>query len=911
MGKKLTGNRLGNLIIIVAIILIPLMYAGLLTWAYEAPLTRISRLKAAVVNLDRPTTEFVNNQEKTFNLGQELMDKILAKDAPGFGWEEADLATAKAGLADGRYRAMLVIPNNFSRQLAKLSNPENPVPTPPVLRLETDDSVNYLAGSMATSVAKGLEGIVQKKGASNYIDQVLVSLSPLKDGLREGADGANKLADGTNKLAGATEKANSGAKSLNSGVDQLLGGAHRLSGGTHQLAQGSQSLVVGLRDLANGTVLLQNNTVKLADGVNALAIGSKELQAGIDKYTQGVSQANSGAKQFAAQLSPGNDPQNPTLKDGALALEKGLKQLVEGSDKLKTGFSKAQAGIKELQTGVHKAGSGAQQLKNGADELAAGTPKLEAGAKELAKQLQPGTDSSHPTLKDGTAKLSEFVSKLAEGCSKFSAILDPVCIKLKLELIPQGGLKGLAEKAKQLDAGMAQAGAGANQLAEGATRVHAGAQRLDGGLAQLHEGLVGSNPTTPSLAVGLDKLAAAMNPGTDPNQPTLADGAYRLNLGLNQAYLGTQRLNQGFDIAKSKYALLTAGLTELDQNSLALRQGSQKLADGNGLLASKVPALNNGVNRLTQGAQAASDGANRLGNGAKQLDSGAQQLNSGLGRAKTGTQALSDGLGQIHEGMLQANDGADKLATGLEAGADKLPNISKTKAKDIAEVAGGPAVVKQIRNHPVYDNGIGFSPFFIGLGLWIGGIALFLIFPALDNRRQFGEPFFVCMLRSLGTTLIFGLAQAATVILGLEYLLYLHAVHLGTLILICMLTSIAFVSINQACVAALGFRGRFVSVLLLCLQLTTAGATFPIETTDSFLQFLHPLLPMTYVVASVRSLIAGGTLPLIGTISVLVGWMLASWLITAYSAYRRRGQKPMPFDPALAFPGSSTEKAGA
>ncbi|MGO3797296.1 MAG: hypothetical protein ACTJGR_09285, partial [Pauljensenia sp.] len=48
--KKLTGSTLANIIVVIAIAVIPLMYAGLLTSAYQNPTNRVSTIQAAVVN---------------------------------------------------------------------------------------------------------------------------------------------------------------------------------------------------------------------------------------------------------------------------------------------------------------------------------------------------------------------------------------------------------------------------------------------------------------------------------------------------------------------------------------------------------------------------------------------------------------------------------------------------------------------------------------------------------------------------------------------------------------------------------------------------------------------------------------------------------------------------------------------
>jgi len=213
----------------------------------------------------------------------------------------------------------------------------------------------------------------------------------------------------------------------------------------------------------------------------------------------------------------------------------------------------------------------------------------------------------------------------------------------------------------------------------------------------------------------------------------------------------------------------------------------------------------------------------------------------------------------------------------------------------------GGADVKSVRQNPVHDNGAGFAPFFMALCLWIGGIAIFLIFPALALRRHPEESFWRCGFRSMAIGALFGALQAVTVVTGLQLFLKLDAQNFGALILIAVLASIGYVAVNQACVAALGYRGRALSVILLCLQITSTGATFPVETAPRFFQFLSPLLPMTHVARTIRAAIAGGELHLGKALVVLAIWTLLSWVATLISAARRKGQRPMPYDPALTF----------
>lgn len=875
MGRKLSGSKFANMIIILAIVIIPLMYAGLLTWAYEAPLTRVNTLKAAVVNLDHSAKAKIGEETKILNLGKDLEKELLAKNAPGFAWIKADLEEAEKGLASGKYRATLIIPENFSSNFAILANPENTPPNPSVIDLRTDDAVNYLAGSMATTVAKGLETIVSQNGAKEYIGQALLSFQSIKTGLEAGSKGASDLSQGLQQLSSGNNTAYQGSTKLATGLDRLNSGIKTLNGGVHQLSNGSNSLVVGMENLANGSVEIRDKAVVIKDGATALALGSQTLSSGLAEFAKGADKLAAGVDAFSAALQPSSSPQNSaSLKTGSTALNQGLKQLAEVAHQTEAAFTPLEAGI--------------TQLENGLDQAGAASEKLVQGGRQLQGAFQENDGKT--TLKDGTKTMLAFTQKLAGLCQQMDK--DPACQILTAQLGTQGW-DGLVSSAKQLDSGIDRAGKGVEELTQSTDK--------------LSQVLTGKNSSQPTLADGLTRLRNAllsMNPAT----PSIRLGVSSLSQGLDQAQSGANKLDEGITLIGGKAQLLHQGFTTLFSHTPDLTQGAESLAKGAKQLADGTPKAISGLERLAAGNQQALNGAKQLNSGVKQLSNGGKELENGSNQVLQGANALAQGSQKLASGSEKAEAGADRLAKELKAGNQKIPQLSQTQSEKIASVAAAPVQVKEIREHAVYENGIGFAPFFLGLGLWIGGIALFLIFPALDIRRSQQEIFYVCALRSLGTTLIFGALQALVVVSGLQLLLNLNAVYLLPLYGICLLSSFCFVSINQACVAALGFRGRFLSVLLLCLQLTTAGATFPIETAPKFLQALHPFLPMTYTVNAVRSLVAGGEIGLALPILVLIIWMIGAWLVTFYASFRRHGLKPMPFDPALAFPGNSPKE---
>jgi putative membrane protein len=113
-------------------------------------------------------------------------------------------------------------------------------------------------------------------------------------------------------------------------------------------------------------------------------------------------------------------------------------------------------------------------------------------------------------------------------------------------------------------------------------------------------------------------------------------------------------------------------------------------------------------------------------------------------------------------------------------------------------------------------------------------------------------------------------------------------------------TVLAFTAVLQLLGAALGPAGRLVALVLLMLQLTGSGGTYPVATSPGFFQAIHPWLPMTYVVDGLRRLILGGSTStvLTGT-AVLLAVAAAALALTAFVASRARRLTPDNLHPAL------------
>ncbi|MDN6529636.1 MAG: YhgE/Pip family protein, partial [Brevibacterium sp.] len=94
---------------------------------------------------------------------------------------------------------------------------------------------------------------------------------------------------------------------------------------------------------------------------------------------------------------------------------------------------------------------------------------------------------------------------------------------------------------------------------------------------------------------------------------------------------------------------------------------------------------------------------------------------------------------------------------------------------------------------------------------------------------------------------------------------------------------------HQLCVAALGGVGRLIALVLLMVQIASAGGTYPVETAPGIFQIISPFLPMTHAVNGLRTLIAGGDMLIAAQSAVILLLMTAICLVaTMFVCGRKR-----------------------
>jgi len=547
-------------------------------------------------------------------------------------------------------------------------------------------------------------------------------------------------------------------------------------------------------------------------------------------------------------------------------------------DAMFIGFSEIHDATADAAHGAGELAGGARDAHEGAGSLASGTKKAKRGSAALADGLGSASHGAHD-LAEGLAALEAGSDELADGTARAAA-----------------GTRRLADKVDAaadvvepyLRTHSDDIGAAADELADGA-------QLLSDNLEELPELADSAVDRTAAARRALDEYAQAHPEAAD-------DPAYqRAVKATGDAHDAAVKVQKILAANKEQFAALQDRAAKLAEAARAVQRAAPHLADDVAAARHQVDALADGMDRLAAGADRLHDGTRTAHSGAVRLDrglyrlaTGARQLDAGLARLSAGTSRLADGLGQL-------DSGATRLANGLAEGADRIPDYGADERARRSGMMADPIELRRHTENAARTYGEGFAPYFVGLALWVGAMITYMLFQPLTARHLASNaPAWRVALAGWLPAVLLGLLQAAILVTVLRLTLGLDPARpLGVLGFLAV-TVAAFTAVVQWLGARLGAAGRLVALALLMLQLVSAGGTFPIETSPGFLRWLHPYLPMTYVVGGLRHLISGGPVTSVWLgCAVLAGIAGGALALTTLAAGKGRRLTPAKLHPDL------------
>ena len=534
-------------------------------------------------------------------------------------------------------------------------------------------------------------------------------------------------------------------------------------------------------------------------------------------------------------------------------------------DTLKQNITDAATGATQLATGADSALAGATQLAGGITQLKDGSGQLVSGlneAKSGSSQLVTGLG----TAKDGSAQLVGGLTQLQQGSSQ------------------------LVTGAQQVSDGNAKL---AGQVVPVLTKVSAAIPDLqqanDDAKARIDA--LGSTVATQQAAIQAAVDALPEGPEKSAVQAAVTNAGTALNGAASDAQQSAARINAAF--------------TQLNQNASAdLTQASNDLTDlanGSAQVASGAAQLNTGIGDALTGATTLDSGIGQLQTGAGQLDEGIGRLQAGAGQLDQGLASAQTGSADLVTGLTSLDQGAKQLADQLTAGAARIPVLAADQRDNAEQVLSSPADVQVEVAHPADFYGRGLAPFFFGIAIWVFGISVFLVMRPISARALAGRASSpriaiagwlpVVSMAMLGSLLLLIIAWVG---LGLD------PVNVAGSFAVVLLAAACFTAIAHLLRTWLGVVGSAITLVLLMVQLTSAGGLYPVETLPAPFRAIHHFIPMTYLIDALRITFTGGPADhLWRDVAVLGGFTVVAVGLCVLVVHRRRVFRSRDLHPLL------------
>lgn len=440
-------------------------------------------------------------------------------------------------------------------------------------------------------------------------------------------------------------------------------------------------------------------------------------------------------------------------------------------------------------------------------------------------------------------------------------------------------LSGYIEKAGQQTGVM---GAGANQLKQGTGAIQEGIKQIHATLLPGKMRLEENLKMVATMQEEAHKVNELIQKWTSNSRPLEGVVSY-----LTKAeYAGKQTIYLLDEIAKANpeiisnpnFAQLQTFLHSISDNHKQMLHMTEPLQSEPALktIANRSQQITDRIDQGVGELRGSLSQVEHLVEGMKKLDKAEAHILGGLSRLESGASKLEKGLFDISLGQQRLADG---LAQGVQSVRESLAGSSQKEM-----VLSGPVDVKKQNVHSVPNYATGFAPYFISLALWVGSIILFTVLDLYQVRSRLNEQ---SISASVGVTI--GMAQAVIVIAALTIGLGIQAILPGWLFFFTILISLTFMTINHMLVTLFNNFGRFLSIIILMLQLTSCSGTYPFQLLPKFFKVLHTFLPMTYSVQGLRAIISNGNLDLLRyDFLVLLRYLCGAFLITkAYLICRK------------------------
>ncbi len=278
-------NNFALLIVIIALCILPSLYAWFNIFASWDPYGSTGSIPIAVINNDKGTIL----SDKNINVGDQVVKKL--KDNNSLGWEFVNSTHAKKGLENGKYYASIEIPPNFSSDLASIVSSNTKKAK---LIYSVNEKINAIAPKITDKGASSIQSQVNQTFMKTVgeivftllndtgirLEEELPKLTRIKSSLIDVRDRFSTIDNTIDSASDSINKMTDVINDLNKNmplIEETIANTSNLSSNVNTFLQSTQGNLSDISSIIQRDLQLLNNvsssvansTTSLIDAINS------------------------------------------------------------------------------------------------------------------------------------------------------------------------------------------------------------------------------------------------------------------------------------------------------------------------------------------------------------------------------------------------------------------------------------------------------------------------------------------------------------------------------------------------------------------------------------------------------------------------------------------------------------------
>ncbi|MGL4989934.1 MAG: YhgE/Pip family protein [Sarcina sp.] len=314
--KKIIKNP-AAIIVVLGICFIPSLYAWITLKANWNPYVNTGNIPIGIINQDNGT--IVDNQ--IVNVGDQILTQLQTNH--NIGWKFTTIQQGEEGLKNGQYYALIIIPGNFSKDLATLTT-ANPVK--PTLTYEVNDKTNIIATKITQVANQELVEQIQENFVKVVNQEVLQLANQLGEKIESNkpiiANLKSTVNNASDRLKEINNSINNSTESINDLSNYLSSMKTDLPKITNQI-NSLQTVVTASKSIIATT---QNSVSSVADSISNSAPNIINLNDQLSGFVNQLKDINTNVGENKAQINIINNA-NTSANNLLLEINKNLNIL--------------------------------------------------------------------------------------------------------------------------------------------------------------------------------------------------------------------------------------------------------------------------------------------------------------------------------------------------------------------------------------------------------------------------------------------------------------------------------------------------------------------------------------------------------------------------------------------------------